>query len=266
MSVAGPDSFAKSKTHAGGPTSQPNGSGNGNGNGNGHTLNGAHPADTLSTDLPPTGANGAIPLPAVRRLSLYLRQLETFIDEGKATVSSRQLGSALGMGDAQIRKDLANFGNFGQPGVGYETTDLAGRLRRILGTDRLWKVVIIGAGNIGRALSAYRRFADKGFELAAVFDSSEQLIGQPVGFGGLEVRAMKDLEATVRKTNARLAVLAVPGEAAQRGADALVAAGVRGILNFAPVRLSVPDDVFVNDVDLAAQLEQLAFQVSATRS
>ena len=202
------------------------------------------------------------PHPAVRRLSLYLRQLESFRAAGRSTVSSRDLGRALELGDAQVRKDLAAFGSFGQPGVGYRTDELIARLRGILGTDRTWPVVLVGAGNIGRALSAYRRFADKGFRLVGVVDSAAAAQGRAIGHNGLRVDAMDQLAPLVRRTGARLAVLAIPADAAQRVADALVATGIRGILNFAPLRLRVPSGVSVISVDLAAQLEQLAFQVN----
>ena len=213
--------------------------------------------------MPPADspATPAVPHPAVRRLSLYLRQLDAFAADDRPTVSSRDLGTALGLGDAQVRKDLAAFGSFGQPGVGYRTADLAARLRAILGTDRTWRVVLVGAGNIGRALLAYRRFADKGFELAAVVDVDPRLAGRKVG--GVAVRPAAELAAVVAEHDARLAVLAVPANAAQAAADALVAAGVAGILNFAPIRLDVPPGVSVRDIDLAAQLEQLAFQVGS---
>ena len=195
------------------------------------------------------------PPPTVRRLSLYLRQAEAFDAAGRATVSSRDLGRALGLSDAQVRKDLANFGSLGRPGVGYRTGELVARLRRILGTDRVWDVILVGAGNIGRALLAYRRFAGKGFRVAAVFDSDPRLHGKRLG--DLQVRPMDRLSAS----GAKLAILAVPADAAQGAADLLVAAGVRGILNFAPVPLAVPPHVSVNSVDLAVQLEQLAFRV-----
>src|SRR5580704_13542602 len=111
-----------------------------------------------------------VPDPAVKRLSLYLRQLESFRKKNRLTVSSKQLGESLGLTDAQVRKDLAYFGQFGHPGIGYRVDDLVGQVRRILGTDKLWNVVMVGAGNLGRALLAYRGFDAKGFHLVAVFD------------------------------------------------------------------------------------------------
>lgn len=222
------------------------------------------PAD-VSVDGPSPGAADAIspaPHPAVRRLSLYLRQLEVFHAQGRHTASSRDLGRALDLGDAQVRKDLANFGSFGQPGVGYRVVGLIEHLRKILGTDRTWDVALVGAGNIGRALLAYRRFAGKGFRLCAVFDSDPRLHGRT--FNGTRIQPPEKIVGVVREKKIRLAVVAVPAEAAQRTADALVAGGVLGILNFAPVRLQVPPHVYVNSVDLAVQLEQIAFQVNET--
>lgn len=218
------------------------------------------PDPTAAAD-PGSELSSGVPHPAVRRLSLYLRQLEAFAGQGRHTVSSRELGRALGLGDAQVRKDLANFGSFGQSGVGYRVSELVGRLKRILGVDRSWDVVLMGAGNVGRALLAFRPFAEKGFRLVAVFDSDPRLHGQQ--FGDVVVQAPSEVEETVRRLGARLAVIAVPAEAAQRAADALIAGGVRGILNFAPVNLKVPEGVAVNSVDLVVQLEQIAFQVNA---
>lgn len=225
------------------------------------TLRSAGAGQSSPAEAPANGAAGPVPYPAVRRLSLYLRQLDSFAQQDRHTVSSRELGRALGLGDAQVRKDLATFGSFGQPGVGYRVEDLSARLRRILGTDRAWDVVLMGAGNIGRALLAYRSFASKGFRLVAVFDTDPALHGRQ--FGGARVQPPAELAETVKQLGAQLAVLAVPAEAAQRTCDALVSAGVRGILNFAPVRLRVPASVYVNSVDLALQLEQVAFQVNA---
>src|SRR5205085_10127033 len=120
----------------------------------------------------------SIPNPAVRRLSLYLRQLESLQRTGRTTVSSKQLGESLGLTDAQVRKDLAYFGQFGHPGIGYRVDDLIGQVKRILGTDRVWSVVLVGAGNLGRALSAYKGFMSKGFQLVAVFDNDPSKVGK----------------------------------------------------------------------------------------
>ena len=119
-----------------------------------------------------------IPAPAVRRLSLYLRQLEVFHETERGTVSSRELGESLGLSDAQVRKDLAYFGQFGHPGIGYRVSELIQRVRQILGTDRKSNVLLVGAGNLGRALIAYRGFSKRGFDITAVFDNDSKIIGQ----------------------------------------------------------------------------------------
>ena len=202
----------------------------------------------------------SIPNPAVRRLSLYLRQLETFQRKGRRTVSSKQLGESLRLTDAQVRKDLAYFGQFGHPGIGYKVEDLIHQVRRILGTDRTWNVLLVGAGNIGRALSAYRGFNAKGFRVVAVFDNDAAKVGRKLG--AFTIQPLTDIPETVQKHGIRLAILAVPADNAQDVADQLISAGIRGLLNFAPISLSVPKHVALNTVDVAVQLEQLAFQAS----
>lgn len=201
-----------------------------------------------------------VPDPAVRRLSLYLRQLESLEQEQVATVSSRRLAESLGLTDAQVRKDLGYFGQFGRPGVGYEVPALVHALRRILGTDRISNALMVGVGNIGRAVAAYHGFRDKGFELVALFDRDERKVGKKVG--RLTVQSISDLAAVVREREIRLAIVAVPAAAAQEVADELIAAGIRGILNFAPVQLRVPAHVTVRHIDVAAELEQLVFLTS----
>jgi len=201
-----------------------------------------------------------IPAPAVFRLSFYLRQLEVFQRAERHTISSKQLGDALGYTDAQVRKDLAYFGQFGHPGIGYRVEELISQLRKILGTDKVWNVLLIGAGNLGRALLAYRGFLRKGFRLAAIFDADNAKVGH--AFGDLTVRPMDKLAAVAAEQGIKLAILSVPGESAQAVTDTLVAAGIRGILNFAPVSLTVPADVSIQGVDLAVQLEQLSFKMS----
>lgn len=201
-----------------------------------------------------------IPRPTVKRLSLYLRELEALLEKRQETISSKQLGEALGLTDAQVRKDLAFFGQFGHPGIGYRIAELVAQLRKILGTDKQWNAAIVGAGNIGRALMPYARFRRKGFDIVAVFDSDEKVRGTVIA--GHKVRPMKDLPALVKERNILIGIVAVPADAAQGVADQLVQAGVKGILNFAPVRLDVHDAVSVSSVDFSLALEQLAFQVS----
>src|SRR5579884_606498 len=202
----------------------------------------------------------AVPDPAVRRLSLYLRQLQAFKKKDRRTISSKQLGESLNLTDAQVRKDLAYFGQFGHPGIGYRVDDLILQVRRILGTDRTWNVLLVGAGNLGRALSSYRGFAAKGFEVVAVFDSDSSKIGKKLG--PFVIESLADMPAAVQTHGIRLGIIAVPADAAQDVADQLIAAGVRGLLNFAPVSISVPPEIALTAVDVAVQLEQLSFQVN----
>jgi redox-sensing transcriptional repressor len=201
-----------------------------------------------------------VPNPAVKRLSLYLRQLEGFKRKDRRTISSKQLGESLNLTDAQVRKDLAYFGQFGHPGIGYRVEDLIAQVRKILGTDKVWNVLLVGAGNLGRALMAYKGFNVKGFRLANVFDASPQLVGKKMG--PFTVQPMTELEDTIKKNQTRLAMIAVPADSAQAVVDQLVAAGVRGILNFAPTSVTVPPHIALNAVDLSVQLEQLSFQVN----
>jgi redox-sensing transcriptional repressor len=217
------------------------------------------PPPRSSSSSPPPRPE-PVPNPAVRRLSLYLRQLEAFKRKDRRTVSSKQLGESLGLTDAQVRKDFAYFGQFGHPGIGYRVDDLISQVKRILGTDKTWNVLLVGAGNLGRALLAYRGFDQKGFRLVAVFDADPTKVGKK--HGGFVIQPLTDMAATVQKQNIKLGMIAVPADNAQEVADQLVAAGVRGLLNFAPVSITVPHDVALNAVDLAVQLEQLSFQVS----
>ena len=201
-----------------------------------------------------------IPAPTVKRLTLYLREVERRLSQGERRVSSRQLGQGLGVTDTQIRKDLSWFGQFGQAGVGYAIEDLATRLRQSLGKDRTWKTALVGAGRLGQAIMSYGPFAREGFEIAAVFDADPSLIGTAVG--GRRIRPLDELDQIVREREIMLGIISVPKEAAQTTAERLIGAGVLGILNFAPVRLEVADQASVVSVDFSARLEQLAFQVS----
>lgn len=205
-----------------------------------------------------------MPEPAIRRLSLYLRQLEAFQASGLLTASSKQLADPLGFTDAQVRKDLGYFGQFGKPGKGYSVVSMIGTIRKILGTDRIWNVLLVGAGNLGSALAGYRGFARKGFRIVAAFDRDPAKVGQPLGIhSDLTIEPMERLAEVIGRTDTRLAILAVPADAAQSVAEQLAAAGIQGILNFAPVTLAVPREVMVNDVDMAVELEQIAFHVSS---
>ena len=203
---------------------------------------------------------------SVGRLSLYLRRLEELLREGTARVSSSLLGETLGVTDAQVRKDLASLGHLGHPGIGYVAEDLVAAIRHVLGIDRDWAVAVVGIGNLARALLRYRGFTERGFRVVALFDADPSKIGQQVD--GLRIHGPQDMCEVIAATGAELGVLSVPSEVSQSVADALIAAGIRGLLNFAPQVLRVPPEVSVVSVDLTVQLEQLAFlvQMSAAES
>jgi redox-sensing transcriptional repressor len=201
-----------------------------------------------------------VPAVVVSRLSLYLRELRQLVREGRSTVSSSQLGKMLGVTDAQVRKDLAYFGHFGHAGIGYRCDELIAEIRRILGTDRQWIVTMIGVGNMGRALLRYKGFAEQGFRIVAAFDSDPRIIGSKVE--GIPVYDPRQLRDIIRQQRIQLGMITVPAPHAQHAADQLVAAGIAGIVNFAPVTLSLPEGVGLVGVDLTTELEQLAFSVA----
>ena len=200
----------------------------------------------------------------VRRLSHYLRALERLEREAVQTVSSEELADRGGTTAAQVRKDLSQFGSFGKRGLGYCVLDLAAHLEGILGLDVRWRVVLVGAGRIGSALFEYPTFAQRGFEFVAVLDSDPAKIGQC--WGQTPILSSDALEGVVLERQAELVVLAVPADAAQGVADRAVKAGVRGFLNFAPVKLRVPPDVAVTNVNLVLEMEALSFALTQVRS
>jgi redox-sensing transcriptional repressor len=201
-----------------------------------------------------------VPKAVVSRLSLYLRELQHLVRDGHETTSSTQLGRVLGFTDAQVRKDLAYFGQFGYPGIGYRCSELIDAIKGILGTKQPWPLAIVGLGNLGRALMGYRGFQQQGFEIVAAFDTDPAKVGKSVE--GIEIIDLDRVQQIAKDRRIRLAVIAVPAVAAQKVADALVAAGIEGILNFAPVTLNLPKQVQTIGVDLAIELEQLAFAVA----
>ena len=192
-------------------------------------------------------------------MSLYLRVLHSLLDQGKAAISSKELGDQTGVKDAQVRKDLACFGSLGRPGVGYRIRDLHDQLRQLLGMDQTWKTVLVGAGNIGRALLAYPRFRNEGFDFVAAFDHDKKEVGKRIA--GLCVQSMGELKKTVKKKNVQMGLIAVPPDAAVAVAQSLIDAGILGILNFAPIRLDLPKGIAVVNVDFTDALEQLAFEI-----
>jgi redox-sensing transcriptional repressor len=201
--------------------------------------------------------HGRIPNPVVRRLVHYTRVLKTLESAGIEKVSSRQLADNLGINSAQVRKDLACFGQFGVPGVGYRVGELRASLKRILGTDKEVRVALVGVGNLGSALMSYGGFVRQGFRIVVAFDIDGRKIGTVRS--GVPVHAMSEIGPLVREHGIAMAILCVPAEAAQSVADALVEAGITGILNFVPVRLTVPPPVKVQPVDLTVEIETLSY-------
>jgi redox-sensing transcriptional repressor len=198
-----------------------------------------------------------IPEATVNRLPVYLRALYALADRGTATVSSEELAAAAGVNSAKLRKDLSHLGSYGTRGVGYDVQYLVYQVSRELGLTQDWPVVIVGAGNLGHALANYGGFASRGFRVAAIFDSDPLAVGTEIG--SQIVRHPDELEAMIARHGVSIGVIATPAAAAQAVCDRLVAAGITGILNFAPVVLSVPLGVDVRKVDLSIELQILAF-------
>jgi redox-sensing transcriptional repressor len=196
----------------------------------------------------------------VRRLALYLRFLEQSAAQQVTTISSAELARRGGTTSAQVRKDLSFFGSFGKRGLGYSVSELSARIREILGLKRTHRVVLVGAGKMGGALLHYRGFRQHGFDLVAIYDKDPKKIG--TRSDGLMVRDVRQLEADLRKEPTDIAILVTPAEAAQDVTDRLVRAGVKAILNFAPVSLAVPDDVAVQSVNMALELETLSYALA----
>lgn len=196
----------------------------------------------------------------VRRLSVYLRLLRELEAEGREVVSSQELAELTGTSSAQVRKDLSHFGSFGKRGQGYTVSVLTTTLEEILGVGRRWNVALVGAGRIGTALLGYRDMTRRGFHIVAAFDTDPEKIGTTVQ--GVEVVSMERLAAVVEEKQLEIGIIATPPEAAQEAADRLAAAGMRGILNFAPVRLETDGDVAVRSMDVALELEALSFALT----
>ena len=201
-----------------------------------------------------------IPESTVRRLSHYLRSVEGFEREGGGTVSSEELAARGQTTAAQVRKDLSHFGSFGKRGLGYQVDELRVRLRQILGIDRSWRVALVGAGRIGLALFEYPAFESRGYECVAILDVDPEKTGQI--WGDLAIRSPDELESVIQELGVELVILAVPADAAQEMAGRAVDAGIKGILNFAPIRLNVPPSVPVEDVNVVMELEALSFAIT----
>lgn len=201
---------------------------------------------------------------AVRRLSLYLRFLQEASAAGTETISSGELARRGGTTSAQVRKDLSLFGSFGKRGMGYSVRELLREIEGILGLTRRWNVALVGAGKLGSALFSYRDFEARGFQIRAVFDADPRKVGER--WGELVIRGDDEMERTLREEQVEIAIVAVPAEAAQPVVDRIVGAGVRSILNFAPVRLRVPKAVTLRNVDVTLELEGLSFALANGRA
>ncbi len=197
---------------------------------------------------------------AVRRLSLYLRILENLERDGDGTVSSEQLAKHSDTTAAQVRKDLSLFGSFGKRGLGYSVVELALRIRTILGLDRRWRVALVGVGRIGSALVEYGGCQERGYDIVAILDVDPSKVGER--WADLTVRDIAEFEDIVRERDIEIVILAVPVEAVPVVMDRVTGAGVRGILNFAPTTLRVPEGVTVKDVNMVMELEALSFALS----
>ena len=201
-----------------------------------------------------------IPEMTIRRLSVYTRCLLQLEEDSVKTVSSQELAERFNLNSAQVRKDLAYFGEFGVRGIGYYVTGLKNELQRILGLNRAWPVVLVGFGNLGSALFHYRGFGTQGFKIAAIVDDDPAKLGRDVD--GVPIISSRELAREARARGVQIAIVAVPAESAQIVADQLVGAGIKAILNFAPARIKVPRDVRLTNVDLSIELETLSFYLA----
>jgi redox-sensing transcriptional repressor len=202
-------------------------------------------------------ASEFVPDIVIGRLPIYLRALAFLEEEGRKTTSSQELGEKLGISPAQIRKDLSHFGEFGKQGTGYEVRYLQEQLRRILKIERAWSVALVGFGDLGRALAHYHGFRNRGFNITHIFDNDPQKIGQKVG--ELEVLDSARMAEVIRKNGIKIAIVAVPPGAAQQVAQTLVEDGVRAILNYAPITLTLPANVLVQNIDPVIHLQHMTY-------
>lgn len=198
-----------------------------------------------------------IPDIVISRLPVYLRALNRLSQEGQEFTSSHELGLRLGISSAQIRKDLSHFGGFGKQGTGYNIHYLAAQLQQVLKVNREWKVALVGAGDLGSALAHYKGFADRGFRIACAFDNAPNKIGRTLG--SFTIQSMEEMPKVIQDRGIKIAMLAVPAQFAQEVADHLIEAGIRAILNYAPINLSVPDDVRVQHIDPVVHMQRMTY-------
>ena len=205
-----------------------------------------------------------IPSITINRLSIYHRCLEKLvenIDKGKPEyISSSEITEITGINSAQIRKDLAYFGEFGKRGIGYPLIDLIRELKKILGLDRKWSVIIVGAGNLGKALVKYKGFQKKGFIIKGIFDNNSLKIGKKLDH--IFIYDTKEIEKYIQAENINIGILVVPADSAQEVADKMVAGGIKAILNFAPIHIVLPPEIKIHNVDLSIEFEGLTYYLS----
>ncbi len=198
-----------------------------------------------------------IPGIVIGRLPIYLRAIQRMAQEGQRVTSSQDLGERLGVSAAQIRKDLSQFGEFGKQGTGYNIKYLSGQLRRILNLDVVWNMAIVGAGDVGSALAHYQGFRDRGFEATMIFDNDPKKVGKKMG--ALVVQDLSNLGESIHKADIKVAMVATPADHAQDVTDKLVEAGIKAILNYAPIQIIVPDGVRVEYIDPATHLQKMSY-------
>lgn len=205
----------------------------------------------------PIKLSNRIPDIVIGRLPLYLRALSRLKQEGRDVTSSHELGRRLGISSAQIRKDLSHFGGFGKQGTGYQIDFLVEKLRNVLQVNHEWRVAVVGAGNLGSAISRYAGFGERGFRISWLFDADPSKVGQTVG--SFRVQPISEITSSLKQQSCQIAMIAVPAEVAQQVADLLVAAGVRAILNYAPISINVPDGVMVQYIDPVVHLQHMTY-------
>jgi len=205
-----------------------------------------------------------VPDVVISRLPWYLQTLNQLARQGMHTVSSKELADRLGITAAQIRKDLSYFGGFGKQGTGYSIYYLIEQLQKILNLDRVWQVVVVGAGDLGRALTRYQGFASRGIEIGLLFDVDPKVIGMAVG--SVVVDDVANMEEKIRAKDIKIAILTVPAQAAQQTADRLVSAGIKSILNYAPITLITPETVHVQHIDPVLHLQRMMYYLGDSRS
>jgi redox-sensing transcriptional repressor len=198
-----------------------------------------------------------VPDIVIGRLPIYLRALTRLSDVGQQITASKDLAERLGISSAQIRKDLSHFGEFGKQGMGYDIAHLRDQIKRILQVDRLWDVAVVGAGDLGHAIAHYGGFEGRGFRVACVFDSNPQKIGRRLG--KFEINDAADLSQQLKEMGIKVAIVAVPANAAQAVVDDLVEGGVKAILNYAPITVTVPQDVRVQYIDPVTHLQRMTY-------